>query len=133
MVPVIIDILDVNDNLPSIHINILNEYKPNENNDNFIININENIRLQQVIGTIVIRDMDSTTINHHLLLKIHSCLPSTVSCPIGLVSEMENNTFSSITYVIRTSRLLDRELGDEKFIIILEARKLIEILLIRRL
>ncbi|CAF4466678.1 unnamed protein product [Rotaria sp. Silwood2] len=121
MVPIIIDVLDINDNQPSIQVNILNEYKSNENNDNFMININENIRLGQVIGTILIRDMDSTMINHHLSLKILSCLPLTISCPIELDSEMENNTLSSATYIIRTSRLLDSELGDEKFIIILEA------------
>ncbi|CAF0903050.1 unnamed protein product [Rotaria sordida] len=122
MVPIIIDILDINDNQPLIQMNILNEYKLNENNDNFIININENIRLGQFIGTILIRDMDSTMINHHLSLKILSCLPLTISCPIELDSGMENNIFNSTTYVIRTSRLLDIELGDEKFIIILEAR-----------
>ncbi|CAF0984110.1 unnamed protein product [Rotaria sp. Silwood1] len=122
MVPIIIDVLDINDNQPSIQMNILNEYKLYENNDNFMINIDENIRLGQVIGTIFIRDVDSTVINHHLSLKILSCLPLTKSCPIELDSGMENNTLSSTTYIIRTSRLLDIELGDEKFIIIFEAR-----------
>ena len=123
IVPIIIDIMDINDNYPLIHMNILNEYKLH---DNYIININENIRLEQVIGTVLIRDMDSPSINHHLSLKILSCLPLKISCPIELDSAIENNTFSSITYLLRTSRLLDSELGDKKFIIILEASKLIE-------
>ncbi|CAF3006864.1 unnamed protein product [Rotaria socialis] len=122
MVPIIIDILDINDNRPSIQINILNEYKFKENNDNFFIHINENIRLGQVIGTILIRDVDSTMTNHHLSLKILSCLPSTLSCPIELDSGMKNSSLSSTTYLIRTSRLLDREIGDENFMIMLEAR-----------
>ncbi len=99
--------------------NILNEYKLNEN---FIININENIRLGQVIGTVLIRDLDSAMINHRLSLKILSCLPLIKSCPIELDSGMENNILSPTTYLIRTSRLLNSEFSDEKFIIILEAK-----------
>ncbi|CAF3636458.1 unnamed protein product [Adineta steineri] len=122
IVPVVIDILDINDNQPSIQINILNEYKPMENNDeDVIININEHIHPGQVIGTILIRDIDSAMINYRLSLKILSCFPLTVSCPIDLDSEIENNTFSSTTYIIRTSRQLNSEQGDETFIIILEA------------
>ncbi len=106
--------------------NILNEYKLIEDDDNSIININENIRLGQVIGTVLIRDIDSAMINHRLSLKILSCLPLTISCPIELDSGMENNTFSPTTYLIRTSRQLDCEQGDEKFIITLVASKLKE-------
>ena len=123
IVPIIINILDINDNQPLIQLNILNEYKSKENNDHFIININENIRLRQVIGTVLVRDMDTTMINHRLSLEILSCLPLSVSCPIELDSGMENNTFTPTTYLIRTSRHLDRELDDEKFIVILEASK----------
>jgi hypothetical protein len=68
-------------------------------------------------------------INHRLTLKILSCLPLTISCPIELDSGMEGGgdiTFSPTNYLIRTSRQLDREQGDEKFIIILEASKLKE-------
>ena len=125
IVPIIIDILDINDNKPLIQMNILNEYKLNEN---FVININESIRLGQVIGTILIRDLDSAMVNHRLTLKILSCLPLTISCPIELDSGMAGGdvTFSPTNYLIRTSRQLDREQGDEKFIIILEASKLKE-------
>jgi hypothetical protein len=65
-------------------------------------------------------------INHRLSLTILSCLPLTISCPIELDSGMGNNTLSPTNYLIRTSRQLNRELGDEKFIIILEASKLNE-------
>jgi hypothetical protein len=120
IVPIIIDIFDVNDNPPLIHVNILNEYKFHEN---FNVIINENIRLGQVIGTVLIRDIDSAMINHRLSLKILSCLPLTISCPIEFDSGMENNSFSPTTYLIRTSRLLNSELGDQTFIVIFEARK----------
>ena len=122
IVPIIIDLLDINDNKPLIQMNILNEYKSNEN---FMININETIRLKQIIGTVLIRDFDSAMINHRLTLKILSCLPLTSSCPIELDSGMsgENITYSPTTYLIRTSRALDREQGDEEFIVILEASK----------
>jgi hypothetical protein len=39
---------------------------------------------------------------------------------------MENNTFSPTNYLIRTSRQLNCEQGDEKFIITLVASKLTE-------
>jgi hypothetical protein len=65
-------------------------------------------------------------INHRSLLKILSCSPTRISCPIELDSGIGNNTFSSTTYLIRASRLLNSELGDEKFIIILEASKSIK-------
>ncbi|UJR20728.1 hypothetical protein I4U23_023848 [Adineta vaga] len=122
IVPVIIDISDINDNKPMIQMNILNVYKLEENEDHFSINISENIRLGQVIGNILIRDLDSAMINYHLSLKIVSCLPLTIACPIELDSGMENNTLSSTTYVIKTARQLNREHGDREFIIILEAR-----------
>jgi hypothetical protein len=120
IVPIIIDIFDINDNPPLIYVNILNEYKFNEN---FNVIINENIHLGQVIGTILIRDIDSAMINHRLSLKIYSCLPLTISCPIELDSGIGNHSFNPTTYLIRTSRLLNSELGDQKFIIIFEARK----------
>ncbi|CAF0749742.1 unnamed protein product [Adineta steineri] len=131
IVPVIIDILDINDNQPLIQMNILNDYKTinaNEDQDDFIININENIRLKQVIGTILIRDLDSMTINKKLSLKILSCWPLKNPCPIELDSgfgnsdENEKNLMGSTNYLIRTSRLLDSENGDERFTIVLEAR-----------
>jgi hypothetical protein len=121
IVPIIIDILDINDNPPLIQMNILNEYK-----EDMTININENIRLGQVIGTVLIRDMDSVMINHRLSLTILSCLPVIISCPIELDSRMGNDTFSPTTYLMQTSRHLNSELGDVKFLIILEARKLNE-------
>jgi len=61
-------------------------------------------------------------INHRLSLKILSCLPLIKSCPIQLDSGIENNILSPTTYLIRTSRQLNSEFSDEKFIIILEAR-----------
>jgi hypothetical protein len=130
IVSVIIDILDINDNQPLIQMNILNDYKIiNSDNDNedFIININENIRLGQVIGTILIRDNDSLMINRKLSLKILSCWPLKNICPIeldsGIGNSDENMIGNSNNYLIRTSRQLDTEMGDEKFTIILEARK----------
>jgi hypothetical protein len=60
-------------------------------------------------------------VNHELSLKILSSLPKRISCPIEFDFEMENNTFSSTTYLIRTSRQLNSELDNEKFITILEA------------
>lgn len=114
--------------------NILNDYKmKNSNHDDdedFIININENVRLGQVIGTILIRDNDSLMINKKLSLKILSCWPIKYSCPIeidsGLSNSDENEKYfsGSTNYLIRTSRLLDSEMGDDKFTIVLEARKL---------
>jgi len=66
-------------------------------------------------------------INHYLSLEILFSLPLTITCPIELDSRMEgNNTFNPTTYLIRTSRQLNSELGDEKFIIILEASMLKE-------
>ena len=118
IVPVIIDILDINDNQPSIHVNILNERE-----ENSIINLNEDIQLGQVIGTVLIRDIDSVMINDRLSLKIISCLPLTSSCPIELDSRMGNNSFSPTTYLIRTSRLFDSELEDQRLTVILEASK----------
>ncbi len=135
LVLVMIDILDINDNQPLIHMNILNEYKTinsDDDNEDFIININENIRSGQVIGTISIRDMDSLMINRKLSLKILSCWPLKNSCPIELDSgitnsdENEKNIIGSNNYLIRTSRQLDTEMGDEKFTIILEASKSIK-------
>ncbi len=120
IVPIIIDIFDINDNPPLIYVNIFTEYKFNGNDE---VIINENISLGQVIGTVLIRDIDSAMINHRLSLKILSCLPLTISCPIELDSGMGNNYFSPTTYLIRTSRLLNTESGDQKFIIVFEARK----------
>ena len=133
IVSVIIEILDINDNQPLIHMNILNEYKmknsEEEENDDMSININENVRLGQVIGTILIRDNDSLMINRKLSLKILSCWPLKNTCPIELDSgnsQSDENLINSNNYLIRTSRQLDSEIGDEKFTILLEARKLIE-------
>jgi hypothetical protein len=129
IVPVIIDIIDINDNQPLIQINILNEYKSinsNEDNEDFIININENVRLGQVIGTILIRDNDSPLINRKLSLKIISCWPTKHSCPIELdsgIGKNDDNTIGSTNYLIRTSRQLDSEKDDDKFTIVLEASK----------
>jgi hypothetical protein len=132
IVSVIIDILDINDNQPLIQMNILNDYKTinsDDDNEDFIININENIRLGQVIGTILIRDIDSLLINKKLSLKILSCWPLKNPCPIELDSGMSNsdendkNIMGSTNYLIRTSRQLDTEMGDEKFTIVLEASK----------
>ena len=131
-VPVIIDILDINDNQPIIHMNILNEYKPtnsDEEQEEFIIHINENVRIGQVIGTAFIRDGDSAMINRKSTLKILSCWPVKTSCPIDLDSglgssdDSEKHLTGSTNYLIRTSRQLDTELGDDKFTIVLEARK----------
>lgn len=133
IVSVIIDILDINDNQPLIQMNILNDYKTknsDEDNEDIIININENVRLGQVIGTILIRDNDSIMINKKLSLKILSCWPIKHICPIELDSgisnsdENEKNTIGSTNYLIRTSRLLDSEMDDDKFTIVIEARKL---------
>ncbi|CAF3493009.1 unnamed protein product [Rotaria sordida] len=131
IVPVLIDIIDINDHEPLIQINILNEYKSinsDEDNEEFIININENIHSGQVIGTIIIRDNDSIMINRKLSLKILSCWPTKNSCPIELDSgirngdENEKNFIGSTNYLIRTSRQLDTEMGDGQYTIILEAR-----------
>jgi hypothetical protein len=131
-VPVIIDILDINDNQPIIHMNILSEYKPtnsDEDQEEFIIHINENVRIGQVIGTAFIRDSDSAMINRKSTLKILSCWPLKNSCPIDLDSglgsgdESEKHSAGSTNYLIRTSRQLDTEIGDDKFTIVLEARK----------
>ncbi len=127
-----IDILDINDNQPSIQMNILSEYKTmnsDDDNEEYIININENIRLQQVIGTVLIRDNDSLMINRKLSLKIVSCWPLTSPCPIeldsGIVNSEENekSIIGATNYIIRTTRLLDAEMGDAKFTIVLEASK----------
>ena len=132
IVPVIIDILDINDNQPMIQMNILNDYKNedfDDDNDDLIIHINENVRSKQVIGTMLIRDNDSLMINRKLSLKILSCWPTKNSCPIELDSgngnsdENEKNLVGASNYLIRTSRLLDAEMGDEKFTIVLEASK----------
>ena len=131
-VPVMIDVLDVNDNQPLIHMNILNEYQTvtaDESTDDVIIHLNENIRLGQVIGTLLIRDNDSPMMNRRLSLKIVSCWPSKNSCPIELDSGMGNTdeadkkVVGSTNYLIRTSRRLDTEMGDDKFTIVLEASK----------
>jgi len=112
--------------------NILNNYKStnsDEDNEDFIININENLRLGQVIGTVLIRDNDSMMINRKLSLKIVSCWPLRNPCPIELDSgfgtsdENEKNIIGSTNYLIRTSRQLDSENGDDKFTVILEASK----------
>jgi len=134
IVSVIIDILDRNDNRPVIQMNILNDYKvknSDEENDDIIIKINENIRVGQVIGTMLIRDNDSLMINRKLSLKILSCWPLQNSCPIELDSgngNSEENEKNSNNYLIRTARQLDSEIGDEKFTILLEARKFIRLL-----
>ncbi|CAF3518749.1 unnamed protein product [Rotaria sp. Silwood1] len=131
IVSVLIDIIDINDNEPLIQINILNEYKSinsDEDNEEFMININENIHFGQVIGTIIIRDNDSIMINRKLSLKILSCWPTKNSCPIELDSgirntdENEKNIIGSTNYLMRTSRKLDTEMGDDQYTIILEAR-----------
>jgi hypothetical protein len=107
--------------------NILNNYKStnsDEDEENLIININENLRLGQVIGTILIRDNDSMKINKKITLKILSCWPSTNSCPIELDSGIgtnDENSIGSTNYLIRTSRILDTEIGDEKYTVLLEA------------
>ena len=98
--------------------NILNEYKSDENSN---VTIEENIRLGQVIGTVLVRDVDSAMINGRLSVEILSCLPLTTSCPIELDSRTGNNSFSPTTYLIRTSRVLNSEAGDHKFVLILEA------------
>lgn len=132
IVPVIIDILDINDNQPMIQMNILNDYKSDDfddENDDLVIHINENVRIGQVIGTMLIRDNDSLMINRKLALKILSCWPTKNSCPIELDSgqgnsdENEKTIVGATNYLIRTSRQLDAELGDEKFTIVLEASK----------
>jgi hypothetical protein len=136
IVSIIIDILDINDNQPTIQMNILNDYKTinsDDDNEDFIIHINENIRLGQVIGTILIRDNDSLMINRKLSLKILSCWPLKNSCPIELDSgiinsdENEKNIIGATNYLIRTTKLFDTEMGDEKFTIVLEASKSISI------
>ena len=110
--------------------NILKDYKF-ENNEENIININENIDLKQVIGTILIRDNDSNKINRKLSLNILSCWPSKNSCPIELDSDLEYNDFDdknsigTTNYLIRISRKLDSEIGDDRYTIILEASKFI--------
>lgn len=131
-IPVTIDVLDVNDNQPVIQMNILNEYKPtttDNNEDDFVININENVSLGQVIGTVLIRDADSVLINRRLSLTLLSCWPAKNPCPITLDSrlgktESNEKQFTGTTdYLIRTSRLLDTESHDDKYTIVLEARK----------
>ncbi|UJR28880.1 hypothetical protein I4U23_010100 [Adineta vaga] len=127
IVSVIIDITDVNDNQPFIQINVLNDYKSNDFNEeqeDFIINLNENIRLGQVIGTILVRDTDSMMVNRRLSMKILSCWPLKNSCPIELDSGFGNSDENdkNTNYIIRTSRQLDSENGDDKFTVILEAR-----------
>ena len=124
VVPVIVDVLDVNDNLPFIQLNILSEYKYQEDADYLMININENIPVGQVLGTASIRDLDSASINQGLTLRILSCLPLTIACPIELDSETKNPSMTSPNYLIRTARPFDSEIGDEKFRILLEARKI---------
>lgn len=111
IVPVMIDIFDINDNPPIIHVNILHEYL-NETR----IEIRENLDIGQVIGTVLIRDMDSMLTNHHLTLHIQSCLPS---CPI----ELDTDMFSSTTSLIRIAKHLDRDSIDRRFNIILQASK----------
>lgn len=133
IVPVLIDVIDINDNQPLIQINILNDYKSinsEEDNEEFIINIKENTQPAQVIGTIVIRDNDSMMINRKLSLKILSCWPTTKNvCPIELDSGIRNSddnektNIGSTNYLIRTSRPLDTEKGDDQYTIILEASK----------
>jgi hypothetical protein len=132
-VSVIIDILDINDNQPFIHMNILSEYKASQSTadvDDFLIHINENLRIGQVIGTILIRDNDSSMINRKLALKILSCWPPKSSCPIDLDSGLgtaaddnEKHIVGSTNYLMRTSRQLDTEMDDDKYTIVLEARK----------
>lgn len=130
-VPVRIDILDINDNQPLIQMNLLNEYKATnaeEDQSDLILNINENIRAGQVLGTILVRDADSAMINRKLTLKILSCWPPKTSCPIEIDSGLENSEDSesiragSTNYLLRTSRILDTESSDDKFTIVLEAR-----------
>ena len=111
IVPVIIDIFDINDNPPLIHVNILNEYL-----NGTIIQIKENLSPGQVIGTVMIRDMDSMLTNHQLELRIQSCLPT---CPI----ELDTDMFSSTTSLIRIVKQLDRESFDRRFQIVLQASK----------
>lgn len=111
IVPVIIDIVDVNDNPPVIHVNILEEYL-----DGIHIQIRENISLGQVIGTVMIRDLDSILTNDRLSLEIQSCLSS---CPI----ELDTDMFSSTTSLIRIGRTIDRELFDRRFTLVLQASK----------
>lgn len=133
-VPVRIDILDVNDNQPMIQMNILNEYKApstEEENGDFVLNINENVRSGQVLGTILIRDTDSAMVNRKLTLKILSCWPPKHRCPIEIDSGLSNSEdhehglAGSTNYLLRTSRTIDTEMGDEKYTIVLEARKTI--------
>ena len=116
IVLVIIDILDINDNQPLIHVNILNEYA-----EKMMIKIKENIPIGQVIGTVLIRDNDSPMINYRLGLEMLSCLPLTISCPIELDIGIGNTSFSPTTSLIRISRLLNSELGDRKFTVLLQA------------
>lgn len=132
IVSVIIDITDINDNQPLIQVNVLNNYKSNDFNEeqeDFIIYIKENIRVGQVIGTILVRDSDSLKVNIKLSLKILSCWPLKNPCPIELDSglgggdESEKSAVGATNYLIRTSRPLDSESGDDKFTVILEARK----------
>ena len=131
-VPVIIDVLDVNDNPPYIQMNVLSEYKPNlsdDNDEDLMIHINENVRLGQVIGTVLIRDSDSAMINRKLSLKIISCWPAKNACPITLDSGLgptddnEKQFTGATNYLIRTSRALDVEMEDDKYTIVLEARE----------
>ena len=133
-VPVRIDVLDVNDNSPLIQTNLLNEYKAatgDEEQTDLILNINENVRAGQVLGTILVRDADSAMINRKLTLKILSCWPPKNVCPIEIDSGMENSEdgesirAGSTNYLLRTSRPLDSEASDEKFTVVLEARSLI--------
>jgi len=114
LVPVIIDILDVNDHAPWIYLNIFKSYQSIETKQEMNVYLNESVHLQQAIGTILIRDLDSMIINHRLTLEIVSCSPS---CPIELDST------SPTTYLIRTSKLFDRESNDQKFTIVFQARK----------
>ncbi|CAF4259381.1 unnamed protein product, partial [Didymodactylos carnosus] len=116
IVPITIHVLDVNDNEPQIYTNILADYKTNNRRENDKDNfesliVNDNISVDQVIGTILVKDDDSTKINKQLTVNILSCSLSITNCP--LVLDRDSMT-------IRIAKTLDTE-QEDTYRIVLEA------------